>query len=59
MFKINLIPQFSDADLTLHSSGDVLIVNGDTLDFSDLSEGGEYPADAIDNEHVVGGVMPS
>ena len=55
MFKINLTPQFSDATLILSKAGDVLTVNGDALDFSDLPEGGEYPADAIDNEHVVGG----
>lgn len=57
MFKITLSPQFSDADLTLVKQGKTLIVNGgDELDFSSMQEGDEYPAEAIDNPSVIGGV---
>lgn len=56
MFKISFSPQYSTGDLTLVKQGDILTVNGDVLDFTDLPEGGEYPPEAIDNEFVVGGV---
>ncbi|MDH0126692.1 hypothetical protein N7376_22200 [Brucella intermedia GD04153] len=56
MFKISFSPQYSDAVLSLEKRGNVLIVNGDELDFSDLTDGGEYPPEAIDNPSVVGGV---
>ncbi|WP_418459724.1 hypothetical protein ACNT8L_04470 [Brucella intermedia] len=56
MFKISFCPQLSDADLSLENRGNVLIVNGDELDFSDLPDGGEYPPEAIDNPSIVGSV---
>lgn len=56
MFEISFCPQLSDADLSLEKRGNVLIVNGDELDFSDLPDGGEYPPEAIDNPPIVGGV---
>lgn len=56
MFKISYCPVFSDAVLSLEKRGNILIVNGDELDFSDLPDGGEYPAEALDNPSVVGGV---
>lgn len=55
--KITFVPQLSDAVLELNKSGDVLTVNGDELDFSDLPEGGEYPVGSIDNLYVLGGVV--
>ncbi|MBA8846279.1 hypothetical protein FHW02_004369 [Ochrobactrum sp. RH1CCR137] len=54
--RIFLSPQRSDTELTLSAHGDVLIINGDALDFSDLPDGGEYPPEAIDNPFVVGTV---
>lgn len=53
---IHFSPAMSDGSITLSKNGDVLTVNGDALDFSDLPEGGEYPAEAIDNEFIVGEV---
>ncbi|WP_176038777.1 hypothetical protein [Brucella tritici] len=49
-------PIRSDRDLGLSKSSDILTVNGDILDFSDLPEGGEYPPEAIENDFIVGGV---
>ncbi len=49
-------PIRSDRDLGLSKSGDILTVNGDILDFSDLPEGGEYPPEAIENDFITGGV---
>ncbi len=37
-------------------SGDLLTVNGETLDFSLLQEGGELPPTAINTDWLVGGV---
>lgn len=54
--KITFVPQLSDAVLELNKSGDILTINGDELDFSDLPEGGEYPVGSINNPHVLGGV---
>ncbi len=56
MFKISFSPQYSTAVLSIEKRGGVLIVNGDELDFSDLPDGGDYPAEAIENPMVVGGV---
>ena len=54
MFKINLSPQVRDGTLTVSKSGDALIVNGETYDFSQLTEGSTLPAEAIDSEYFVG-----
>lgn len=56
-FQITFSPVDMLGDLTLTASGDILTVNGDVLDFSDLPDGGEYPAEALDNPMVVGGVQ--
>ncbi|MFS2326344.1 hypothetical protein U2P60_13175 [Brucella sp. H1_1004] len=56
MFKITFSPQVSEEHLLLSKAGDVLIINGDALDFSELPEGGEYPAEAIENDFIIGGV---
>ncbi|MBB5700686.1 hypothetical protein FHS76_000529 [Ochrobactrum daejeonense] len=56
MFEISFSPQYSTAILSLEKRGNVLIVNGDELDFSDLPDGGEYPPEAIDNPSIVGSV---
>ena len=54
MFKINLSPQVRDGTLTVSKSGDALIVNGETFDFTQLTEGSTLPAESIDNEYFVG-----
>jgi len=54
--KITFSPIRSDADLTLFKTGDALTINGDVLDFSDLPDDGDYPAEAIENPVVIGGV---
>lgn len=56
MFKITFSPQISAEHLLLSKTGEVLTINGDALDFSDLPEGGEYPPEAIENDFVIGGV---
>nr|WP_313011591.1 hypothetical protein [Brucella intermedia] len=55
MMEIIFSPQRSDDRLEIVKNGDVLILNGDELDFSDLPDGGEYPPEAIDNPFVIGG----
>lgn len=54
--RISFSPQFSDAKLELSANGEALTINGDTLDFSDMPDGGSYPSEAIENDMVVGGV---
>lgn len=54
--RIFLSPQRSDREISLSAHGDVLIINGDALDFSDLPDGGEYPPEAIDNPFILGSV---
>lgn len=54
--NISFSPQYSDAKLELLVDGDKLIINGDILDFSDLPDGARYPAEAIDNDMISGGV---
>jgi len=44
---INLSPQRRDDTLEVVKAGDVLIVNGETFDFSPIGEGGTLPATAI------------
>lgn len=56
MFKINLSPQVRDGTLTVSKSGDALIVNGVTYDFTQLTEGSTLPAEAIECEYIVGEV---
>lgn len=57
MFRITLSPQFSNTDLTIIKQGKALIVNGDTLDFSAMQQGDEYPPEAINNPSVIGGAV--
>ena len=54
MIKINLSPQVRAGTLAVSKSGDALIVNGETFDFTQLTEGSTLPADAIDSEYFVG-----
>lgn len=54
--KIKLSPQRRDDTLTASRAGEVLTLNGEAFDFSQLPEGGTLPADAIDSEWIVGDV---
>ena len=54
--KINLSPQRRDDTLTVLRQDDVLTINGTEYDFTDLSDGGTLPADAVDCEFVIGSV---
>jgi len=54
--NINLSPQRRDDALTITKNGDVLTINGTEYDFSQLSDGGTLPADAVDSEFVIGSV---
>lgn len=56
MFKISLSSQFSENVLRLEKSGNILKVNGTPYDFSNLNDGDEIPADAIDNDIIVGSI---
>jgi hypothetical protein len=54
--NIVLSPQRRDDSLTLHKSGALITVNGETFDFSRLSDGDTLPQRAIDSEWFVGDV---
>jgi hypothetical protein len=54
--KIMLSPQRREDFLTLHKSGAVITVNGETFDFSRLSDGDTLPQSAIQSEWFVGDV---
>lgn len=54
--KIYLSPKGIPDRLEASVSGDVVIVNGVSLDFSPLKEGAVLPASAIDNPWVAGDV---
>jgi len=54
--KLTLSPQRRDEILTITKQGDVLTINGAEYDFSQLSDGGTLPADAVDSEFVIGSV---
>lgn len=55
--KIAFSPQRSDAPLDLSRHGDVLGINGETFDFSDLPDGASLSAEALDNWWFAGPVM--
>lgn len=53
---ISLSPQRSDGGLSIDRSGDTLILNHQTLDFSQLPEGATLPAESITSNWVAGPV---
>lgn len=53
---ISFSPQYSDDALELIVNGSNLVINGNILDFSDLTEGARYPADAISYDVISGGI---
>ena len=56
MFKINFTPRFSDTKLEMSKSGETLIINGVDVDFSDMPDGADCPAKAIESDFVSGGI---
>ena len=54
--RIRLSPQCRDEPLVLIRSGDTLVVNGETFDFTPLPDGATLPRDAIDSEFFVSDV---
>lgn len=55
--KINLSPVRSDeSQPSVTKSGDIITVNGEAFDFSDVTEGATLPADAIVSDWIVGDV---
>ena len=54
--KIKLSPVRLDESLAVTRTGDVLTINGQPFDFSQLPEGATLPAEAIESEHFVGPV---
>ena len=54
--KITFSPTRMDGALVLEKQGDVLIVNGDKFDFTDLDEAMFLPSHAIDSPWFIGDV---
>ncbi|WP_313489193.1 hypothetical protein [Stutzerimonas nitrititolerans] len=54
--KITLSPQRLDETLTATLAGDVLTLNGEAFDFTQLPEGATLPAEAIASDWIVGDV---
>lgn len=54
--KINLSPDRHAPALTASLAGDVLTLNGEPFDFTQLPEGATLPAEAIDSEWITGPV---
>lgn len=52
--KINLSPQYRDATLALSKAGDVLTINGETIDFAGLPDGATVPNGAVLSDWIVG-----
>ena len=55
--RIFLSPVRCDTPLQLDRRGDVLTLNGDTLDLSVIPEGASLPAQAVASDWVVGPVQ--
>jgi len=53
---IKLSPVRMDETLAVSRAGDVLTVNGETFDFSQLPEGAALPRQAIASDHFAGPV---
>lgn len=54
-----LLPQRNDGALAVSVAGDVLTLNADTLDFSQLQNGATLPRTAINNPWIAGDVTRS
>lgn len=51
--KINLSPQRRDDALVVSRTGDILTLNGENFDFSELGEGEVLPRDAVATSWLV------
>jgi hypothetical protein len=56
LMRIKLFPQRRDDALTVVRSGSVLIVNGESFDFSRMADGDTLPLSAIQSQWFVGDV---
>lgn len=54
--RISFSPSRMDGALTLARQGDVLTINGQSLDFSSLPDGATLPPEAITSDWIVGPV---
>jgi len=54
--RISLSPIRMDAGLVVSKVGDMLTINGETFDFSDLPDGATIPAGEVPCEWIVGPV---
>ncbi|EJN04222.1 hypothetical protein [Phyllobacterium sp. YR531] len=54
--KITFSPIVMDATLTLSKSGDILTINGEQFDFTDLPDGGTIPSGIIPCDFICGEV---
>ena len=54
---INLSPQVSGKKLVVTKKGDALTINGVSLDFTQLPEGGVLPRSAVNCDFIVGSVI--
>lgn len=54
--QIAFSPVRTDETLTASRSGDVLALNGEAFDFTQLPEGATLPAEAIDSDWIIGPV---
>lgn len=54
--KIKLSPQIREDELSVIVSNDIIVLNGEILDFTPLPEGGTLPRGSVDNQWIVGDV---
>jgi hypothetical protein len=54
--KLILTPQRRDDTLSVIVSGDILILNGEVLNFGPLPEGGTLPSDAVGSPWILGDI---
>lgn len=54
--QINLSPVRSNETLTVSRAGDVLTINGELFDFTQLTNGATLPTAAVGSDHFVGPV---
>lgn len=54
--KIKLSPQIREDELSVIVSNDIIVLNGEILDFTQLPEGGTLPRGSVDNQWIVGDV---
>lgn len=53
---INLSPQVSSDELDLFINGETLTINGNEYDFSVIPDGATLPADAIEDDYIIGDI---